>query len=290
MRQALLAITAALLATSASAADLSPMAASPAAVAPGWGGFYVGASTGAGFGTTTQDTPSLLGFPTGPAGPPGPAGPAGPAGPQGVPGTPGVAGPQGDPGNPGPPGPPGPPGKPPHKYDPALAAFQQNGFMAGAQIGYDWQVAPWAVFGVEVGGGWTNLRGHGPCLVLLTCSANTDWMLETTARFGVLVSPATLVYVRGGAVWAHTDYAIALGGNTLATASDTRIGGLLGVGAEYRFLPGWGVFAEYNYIDFGKRSYNTTFTAVDFVNVPSNLVLDIDQKIHRVKFGVNFHL
>jgi len=162
--------------------------------------------------------------------------------------------------------------------------------MAGAQIGYDWQIAPWALVGIEVGGGWTNLRGHGPCLVLLTCSANTNWMVDVTGRFGVIVSPSALIYVRGGVVWAQTDYAIALAGTTLATASDVRIGGLLGVGAEYRFLPGWGVFAEYNYIDFGRRRYNTTFSQVDFINVPGNLELDAEQKIHRVKFGLNFHL
>jgi outer membrane immunogenic protein len=146
------------------------------------------------------------------------------------------------------------------------------------------------LFGVELGGGWTNLRGHGPCLVLLTCSANTNWMVDLTGRVGVLVSPLTLVYVRGGAVLAHTDYSIALAGNTLATASDNRIGGLLGLGAEYNVTAAWSVFGEYDYIEFGSRRYSTTFSQVDFVSVPRNLDLDIDQKIHRVKFGVNWHL
>jgi outer membrane immunogenic protein len=156
------------------------------------------------------------------------------------------------------------------------------------QLGYNVQFG-WAVVGVEVGGGWTNLRGHGPCLVLLSCEASTRWMADITGRFGVLVTPAALLYVRGGAVLARNDYAITLAGATLATASDTRIGGLIGVGGEYLITPLWSVFAEYNYIDFGSRSYDTRFSQVDFVSVPSDLKIDIDQKIHRVKFGVNFH-
>jgi outer membrane immunogenic protein len=161
--------------------------------------------------------------------------------------------------------------------------------MLGAQAGYNYQLG-WAVLGVELGGGWTNLQGHGPCLVLLTCNANTKWMVDLTGRFGVLVTDATLAYVRGGVVWAKNDYTIALAGVTLATASDTRIGGLLGVGIEHNITPLWSFFTEYDYIDFGSRSYNTTFSQIDYaVSVPSDLKLDVDQKIHRIKFGVNYH-
>lgn len=258
---------------SANAADLSPMRAAPVpAPAFTWSGLYVGAHAGTTFGTSTMDTPSGIGFPQ------GPQGPAGPAGPQGLPGPQGNAGEPGTPGANGPPGPEGPPGPPGHScrkakhgcVDPALASYTENGFLGGGQIGYNWQ-AGWAVFGIEAAGDWGNNRGHGPCLVLLTCETNTKWMADLTGRFGVLVADRALVYIKGGVVWAKNDYSISLAGSTLAVASDTRLGGLLGTGVEFMVAPNWSVFTEYNYIDFGGRNYNVNFADVDFVDVSQNL-------------------
>lgn len=56
-------------------------------------------------------------------------------------------------------------------------------------------------------------------------------------------------------------------GARLGLANSAQVGGLLGMGVEYAFLPNWSAKLEYNYIDFGTRSFNAALNA-SFAGTP----------------------
>lgn len=179
-----------------------------------------------------------------------------------------------------------------------LSSHNINGLLAGVQLGYNWQVGSF-VYGLEGDFSWSDIEGNAPCLIAFNCQTEVKWMADVTARIGVLPVERLLVYLKGGVVWADTDYSfgnsITVGGagftaSVAADQSDTRIGGLLGFGAEYMFAPNWTAKIEYNYMDFGDDTYNIPVTAAvgGGPSVTFNAPVDIDQKIHAMKIGVNY--
>ena len=165
-----------------------------------------------------------------------------------------------------------------------VSQTQSNGFLGGVQGGYNWQVSPWAVIGVEADFSWTGIEGTSPCLIILACSTEHDWIATVAGRFGVTYDRA-LFYVKGGVAWAQTTYSASLnlGGLASFTTSvdETRIGALFGTGIEYAFLPGWSAKIEYNYIDYGKDDFN-------FAVGPITVGTEIREKQHLVKAGLNY--
>ena len=89
-----------------------------------------------------------------------------------------------------------------------------------------------------------------------------------------------------------------VGGTTLAanaSGSGTQTGGLLGMGVEYAFLPNWSAKIEYNYIDFGTRSFNASIaTNASFAGTPLaalsgvQVPVSITENEHIIKAGVNY--
>jgi len=166
-----------------------------------------------------------------------------------------------------------------------LSSHTNNGFLGGGQVGGDYQ-AGWAVFGAELSGSWTNIKGHAPCLVALTCATEHDWLVTAAGRFGVAWDH-TLVYVKGGAAWADPKYSAtaAFGGAAFTTtAQETRVGALFGVGIEQAIAGGWSAKIEYNYIDFGTRNINFPIT----VGIPATAAVDVTENMHLIKFGLNY--
>jgi outer membrane immunogenic protein len=115
-----------------------------------------------------------------------------------------------------------------------------NGFLAGGQIGYNYQSGNFLV-GVEGDGDWSNIKGTTPCLVVFSCTANMQWTADATIRAGVLPRHNLLVYVKGGASWTSVKYNFTDGGllapaSITSNQSETKVGGLLGFGTEYMFV------------------------------------------------------
>jgi outer membrane immunogenic protein len=163
-----------------------------------------------------------------------------------------------------------------------------NGYLAGVQLGYNYQMGN-IVLGIEGDFSWADINGDGPCLVVITCSAKTNWIGDITGRLGFTID-RLLVYIKGGYAWADTDYSanLALGPIAISTsASDTRSGGLLGGGVEYAFMPNWTAKLEYNYIDFGNETLIFPIT-IPVIPLTINPAVDIDHRIHVVKVGVNY--
>jgi outer membrane immunogenic protein len=170
-----------------------------------------------------------------------------------------------------------------------------NGFLGGGQIGYNYQI-DWAVLGVEVQGSFADLTGHGSCSVqgLLNCRDKVDGLATFAGRFGFAVDHA-LIFIKGGGAWAHDKFTVTNNnvipleivcdteGHTCpivgGTVKANRWGWMWGAGIEYAFRPNWSAKLEYDFLDLGTKSYVIN-------DVP---VFDIRQRIHLVKFGINYH-
>jgi outer membrane immunogenic protein len=239
------------------AADLQITKAQPIVPPPfSWTGVYVGANVGAGFGTTetSVDVSSAL---------------------TAVTGTP-ISG------------------------SAPLASETFNGFIGGIQAGYNQQLGV-IVLGIEGDLDAAGLQGTAPCALVLNCTMKHNWMADITGRVGVVAVDRALIYLKGGVAWEGSNFtvgnSVTVAGTTFAanaSGSGTQVGGLLGMGIEYAFLPNWSAKLEYNYIDFGTRSFNasiaanasfagTPLAALSGVTVPTS----ITENEHIVKAGVN---
>lgn len=173
-----------------------------------------------------------------------------------------------------------------------IAQNSRSGFLGGGQIGYNYQ-SGWAVFGVQGEIAGMDVKGTTPCLGgVASCTAKSDWLGTVTGRLGGVVGDRTLVYVKGGAAWLHTDHTLGItagfGGPGAASisSSSTAFGWLLGLGAEYAFDHNWSAFIEYNYMDFDKK--NIVFDFSPFAGVPATANVDIKNKLSVAKIGLNY--
>ena len=173
-----------------------------------------------------------------------------------------------------------------------IAQNSRSGFLGGGQLGYNFQ-SGWAVFGVQGDIAGMDVKGTTPCLFVASCTAKSDWLGTVTGRIGGVVGERTLVYVKGGGAWLHTDHTFAVpaafgGGIGLGsvTSSSSTFGWLLGLGAEYAFDRNWSAFIEYDYMDFDKKSIAFDFSAL--VGAPASATVDIKNKLSIAKVGLNY--
>ena len=168
-----------------------------------------------------------------------------------------------------------------------ISQTQTNGFLGGVQGGYNWQLAPWAVIGVEAQFSWTDLKGTSPCVLVLACSTDHDWITTLAGRFGVTYD-RLLLYVKGGIAWSKVNYSASLNlGPISATTSvsDTRTGPMFGAGLEYAFWGNWSAKIEYNYIDFRSEDYNFP---VSVGPIHLDFGTTIHERVHLIKAGLNY--
>jgi outer membrane immunogenic protein len=63
---------------------------------------------------------------------------------------------------------------------------------------------------------------------------------------------------------------------------------MVGAGMEYAFSPNWSAKIEYNYLDFGTRHYQFISPTTGALAIPSAYDVDITQRVHLVKVGLNY--
>jgi outer membrane immunogenic protein len=159
-----------------------------------------------------------------------------------------------------------------------------NGFLGGGQVGYNYQVAPWLVFGVEGQFSAADISGSTPCLILLKCTTDVNWVASLAGRVG-FTSDRTMLYAKAGVAWADSDYSASfLGSGDALTASKTRTGFMIGAGIEHAIWNNWSAKLEYNFMDFGTKSIGFG------IDGDCCLAVDVNQQIHLIKFGLNYRL
>jgi outer membrane immunogenic protein len=127
--------------------------------------------------------------------------------------------------------------------------------IGGGQLGCDVQLDRFVIGAQgQFDFGRINTSAIEPLFPTDTSAAQTKQVFTATARAGYLVTPQVLAYVKGGAAWTQT-YLTVTGSVPAPFLSESavlnRSGWTVGGGAEWMLAPGWSIFAEYNYMDFG---------------------------------------
>jgi outer membrane immunogenic protein len=173
-----------------------------------------------------------------------------------------------------------------------VGSHKADGIVGGGQVGCDYQAGNW-VFGIQGMFDAADLTGSHvnpfPYFGIpndFTEHTRVSWFTTVTGRLGYTLQPSLLAYVKGGAAWVrdkHQEFRITPDPTFVpGSASVTRTGWVIGGGFEYSFGRNWSVFAEYNYLDFGRKTvtldYGPTGT-YDF---------DIKQQVHLGLVGINY--
>lgn len=237
----------------ASAADPSvkaqPPLSSPSVYS--WSGFYAGLNAGGGWGNTTIDNSMTPGTCS--------------QGPQACPSFFGAL----------------------NTYVPAQFDTHPSGFIGGGQIGYNYQIMPNWVAGLEADFQGADIKGAAnasnsapivlvavPETPIFTLTAagrqKIDWFGTVRGRLGWLPINSLLVYATGGLAYGHVQTGVSFSGNIPTTSiiplngssavsqSKTLAGWTVGGGLEWMFAPRWSVKGEYLYYDLGTVILNQT--------------------------------
>lgn len=181
-----------------------------------------------------------------------------------------------------------------------------NGFVAGGQIGYNWQFAHNWVIGIEADLSWTDVNGSttyspippgptGAAAVapsFVTMSRDVNWLATVRGRLGYAWD-RVLVYGTGGVAWSNADYfgieSRAGGVNIdVASFSSTRVGWVLGGGVEYALSQNWTIRGEYLfYSTDGVSALATAIPSLGALN--PTVTFDWDRtNLHVLRFGINY--
>jgi len=179
---------------------------------------------------------------------------------------------------------------------PLPASFSPSGWLAGGQIGANYQVESW-VLGVEAQASWANLTGSTACtatgltpgLILGAgnCTSKIDSLGTAAARLGMAFD-RLLLYGKGGAAWTNDNYQVLVAAALrplLFSSNQTRWGWVVGLGVEYAFTDNWTAKLEYNYMDLGNYALNFN-EATTSVYLNSN----VRERVNLVKVGVNYRI
>jgi outer membrane immunogenic protein len=170
----------------------------------------------------------------------------------------------------------------------SFGSHTASGGLGGVQAGCNYQVGSW-VFGVQGDYDWAGITGSNANTVFtrFTDQTQIQSLASVTARTGYAWD-RFLGYVKGGGAWEKDNYSLLIGGATVATASETRGGWTIGIGAEYAFLDWLTGFVEYDYYDFGTRT-NALACAFAVCGLTSATVLfDVKETKNVFKAGLNF--
>jgi outer membrane immunogenic protein len=185
--------------------------------------------------------------------------------------------------------------------------LNDTSFRLNPYAGFNWQVAPQWVVGIEADGGFghktVTLNGmRYPSSSFITglagdaFSVKSTWDASVRGRVGFLPDPSVLVYATGGLAWLHvesTSHCNPLGrcapgvlGPGVITDARTKTGWTIGGGLEAMLWPNWIARAEYRYADFGTISHADTRT------IPTGLVevvsYDVRARTHTATFGLAY--
>jgi outer membrane immunogenic protein len=158
-----------------------------------------------------------------------------------------------------------------------------SGFLAGAQIGADWQVDNF-VFGGVADIAFSNYESSMSVLDIgdpspyVSVKSRLDYLGTLRARAGVAFDNA-LIYAHGGLAFGQTTPSATLYDYEITgLKSSTRIGYTVGAGIEYRLDDNISLLTEYAFTDLGEATIHDAngWKATDHTT------------LHTVKVGLNY--
>lgn len=151
---------------------------------------------------------------------------------------------------------------------PTVASASPSGFGGGVSAGYDWNIAPHWLIGLELEGSFGDARDRAD----LT-DYGFDYLLALKGRIGVYARPDWLIYATAGVGFLGTEQQRPGIGNKMV---DTMTGFVGGIGTEID----WHhviLFSEYLYGNFGDREFSI-----------GALRHDASFDAHLVRLGIKF--
>lgn len=156
------------------------------------------------------------------------------------------------------------------QVSPRAVNMNDEGFIAGAELGYNWLLIP-GLFGLEGELSYAQLSSANglsilPSNVTTSMAKNINWLGFVRARFGQLITPDMLVYLSAGPAFGQTTlefaqnlglfYAVSSDGYVTAQHQQTKAGWTAGGGLEYVISEHLSMKAEYLYVDLGQVKLN----------------------------------
>ena len=188
-----------------------------------------------------------------------------------------------------------------------------NAFRAAPYAGYNWQIGPHWLLGIEGDVGFANqattLTGFpfSPGFGIFSdggadgLAVKTTWDASLRGRVGYLVTPTSLVYLTGGAAWQHYDVTSTCASSECTSPSDfgflpplvitnsvTRPGWTLGGGFETALSGNWFLRADYRFADFGASHFTLARAATFFAFNPTIDAFDQTMRTHTATLGLAY--
>jgi outer membrane immunogenic protein len=177
--------------------------------------------------------------------------------------------------------------------------IHSSGWLAGAQVGFNYQTAYNLVVGVEGEWDWTNISGTETTVSTAprrvgfssTTTGRIKDLADLTGRIGWAAGP-WLFYGKGGVALDQTSssgvFLSPTGTLVDTSASSTdRSGWVVGAGFEWAFAPAWSAKIEYEHFDFGHTNVGVNSITLA-TGVFSTTFVSSTERIDVVKGGINY--
>jgi outer membrane immunogenic protein len=160
-----------------------------------------------------------------------------------------------------------------------------SGVMGGGYVGYNYQLSPNFVLGVEgdMQGDSSSVNSFYPAFDV-TPSFEQNWVASLNGRLGFVYDRA-LIYAIGGGAWGQASGTITPGfvlfhapAQPISRTADMS-GWDVGAGVDYAFTPHWVGRLEYRYYDFG---------SFDLKNVGAYQPVHVSNSINTVRIGLSY--
>ena|SRR5437764_4259003 len=181
--------------------------------------------------------------------------------------------------------------------------FEEGSFRVGGYVGYNWQVLPQWVIGVEADLAWADGKATSTGIVGCTVfcgflplssagdssSIRTTWDASVRGRLGFLVQPNWLIYATGGPAIQQVEANVTCTGvavwcvaNRSQTIGSTLGGYTVGGGVEWMIAPHWLLRGEYRFSEF--RKFGPTF----FINTGDDVFTSMKLQTHIATGGIAY--
>lgn len=155
---------------------------------------------------------------------------------------------------------------------------RNSAFTYGGQLGYDKKISPQVVVGGEVSLTDQTHDTDVSDALRNNYRLNFGRTVNATARVGYLVRPDTLVYARAGYSNARFDLR-----DTIGASAQNRDGYTVGAGVEKAITSSVSARLEYNYSDYGSKSFRDVAYDVGADSVRGQ------SRRNAVLAGLNYH-
>jgi outer membrane immunogenic protein len=159
--------------------------------------------------------------------------------------------------------------------------FDINGPLIGGTIGANFQSGQF-VFGVEVDGDWSDIKGSAGVCNPVTCQTSNDWLATLRGRVGYAIDRVLFYGTAGGAA-GDVKATVSIPGVVSLSTDNDEFGWTAGGGIEYALTNNLTAKVEYLFVDLGNGSLSCS---VATCGVAFSVPVSFDASL--VRAGINY--